>query len=300
MVGSSVCRKLKQSGYHNIITRSHSDLDLINNSRVTEFFSAERPEVVILAAAKVGGIQANIDAPAEFLFDNLSIQNNVIHNSHLHGVKKFIFLGSSCIYPKDCPQPMKEDHLLTGSLEPTNEGYALAKITGLKLIEYYKNQYNFDGFTLLPCNLYGTNDHFDLKKSHVLSSLVRRFCDGAENNDPKITLWGNGEAKREFMHVDDFSDALIHFIKTPPKESFINIGVGKDISIKELAQKISNAANFSGQILWDTSKPNGMMKKCLDVSRQIDTGFIPSITLDDGILQTINEYLELKQNGKIR
>ena len=299
MVGSAIVRQFIAQGYVNIITQTREELDLKNESKVAHFFSKHQPEIVILAAAKVGGIQANINSPAEFLYDNLAIQNNIIHQSHCHGVKQFVFLGSSCIYPKECPQPMKESHLLTGTLEPTNEGYALAKIAGLKMVEYYHKQYGMNAITLLPCNLYGTNDHFDLKNSHVLSALVRRFSDAVEQNVAEIKLWGTGCAKREFMHVDDLARAVLYFLEKPPCHQMMNIGVGEDISIFDLAHKIALATGYKGVIQWDSSKPEGMLKKCLDVSLQTLAGFDPKISLEQGIEKTIIEYNYLKSQGKI-
>jgi len=300
MVGSAILRNLKKNGYENIVTKSRVDLDLKNEFQVEQFFKENKPDIVILAAAKVGGIQANINAPAEFLFDNLTIQNNVIHQSYCHGVKKFFFLGSSCIYPKECPQPMSEEHLLSGSLEPTNEGYALAKIAGIKLVETYHQQYGFDSLSLIPCNLYGTNDHFDLKNSHVLSALVRRFSDAVEVNSSEITLWGTGKARREFLHVDDLASAVKFFLENPTQHRRINIGSGEDISIYDLAYKVAKARGYRGTINWDSSKPEGMLRKCLDISKQTSEGYSPLITLDQGIAQTISEYKELKRKGKIK
>lgn len=300
MVGSAIVRKLKQCGFESIIVRNREELDLLDGRQVLHFFEKEKPDVVILAAAKVGGIQANIDSPVQFLLDNLMIQNNVIKSAYQNGTKKFIFLASSCIYPKKCNQPMAEDMLMTGPLEPTNEGYALAKIAGIKLLEYFNRQYGFDGFSLLPCNLYGTNDHFDLKVAHVLSSLVRRFCDAKDHACPEVVLWGTGKAMREFMHVDDLASAVIYFMENPPKERLLNIGVGEDISILDLAQTIAELVGYHGEIKWDVSKPDGMLKKCMDVSKQKQYGFFPEISLKEGILKTIHEYRELKQKGVIQ
>lgn len=292
MVGSAFYRKLKSEGFDNIITKRSSELDLTNQEQVFSFFQETKPEYVILCAAKVGGINANIQAPAEFLFDNLAIQMNVIHASHLHNVKKIIFLGSSCIYPKESPQPMKEEYLLSGKLEPTNEGYAIAKIAGLKLIEKYHEQYNMNVLSLMPCNLYGPNDHFDLEKSHVLSALVKRFVDAKNNNTPTITLWGTGIAKREFLHVNDLAEAMFFLLNNYDSPEFINIGCGKDISIKELALLIAKETEYEGDILWDDTKPNGMLKKCLDVSKMENAGFFPKISIEEGIKEMIKIYKE--------
>lgn len=297
MVGSAVIRKLTNEGFSNIIVVEKSDLDLLDSSAVKDFFNTKRPEIVILAAAKVGGIQANIDSPTEFLSENLAIQLNVISSSFNSGVEKFVFLGSSCIYPKDSIQPMKEDYLLSGKLETTNEGYALAKIVGLKNLEYLKNQYGFDAISIMPCNLYGPNDSFDLTKSHVLSALVRRFIDAKDSNLPNVTLWGSGIARREFMHVDDCADVILFYVKKPRMDhSFINVGWGLDISILELAELIKGLVNYTGEITWDTSKPDGMLKKCMDVGRMNATGFQPKIKLKEGIIQMINIYKNLKES----
>jgi GDP-L-fucose synthase len=290
MVGSAVVRLLQKKGYENLLLRSRKELNLLDTVAVKEFFETEKPDVVILAAARVGGIQANIDHPAEFLYENLVIQNNIIHQSYLSGVKNFCFLGSSCIYPRECIQPMKEEYLLSGPLEPTNEGYAIAKIAGLKLIEFYKKQYGFNGVSLMPCNIYGTNDSFDPKHSHVLSALVKKMVDAEAGGAPDVTLWGTGEAKREFMHVDDAADAILFYLENKIDSSFINVGWGIDIPIKELAEKIAAIAGYKGDLLWDSSKPNGMMRKCMNVSRMKDSGFTPKIILDDGIKMLIDEY----------
>lgn len=296
MVGSSILRTLKNRGYSDIIVIDSKTLNLTNQTAVFDFFSKSKPDIVILAAAKVGGIQANIDNPATFLLDNLQIQNNVIEASFKNGVKKLVFLGSSCIYPRESPQPMKEEYLLTGKLEPTNEGYAIAKIAGIKLLEGMYKQYGFSSISLMPCNLYGPNDSFDLKHSHVLSSLVKRFTDTVQGNLESITLWGTGIARREFMHVDDLSSAVVFMIENYNSPDFINIGWGDDISIKELAIKIAQKTGYKGQILWDASKPEGMLRKCMDVSRMKEMGFSPNIKLDDGIEQMINLYKQSKNS----
>jgi len=296
MVGSSIKRLLDSQGFENVITENRKDLDLKDSVAVDNFFKKNRPEVAILAAAKVGGIQANIDAPVDFLVENLMIQNNVISSAFKHGVKKFLFLGSSCIYPRETNQPIKEKQLLTGTLEPTNEGYAIAKIAGIKLLNYNLRQFNFKSISLLPCNLYGTNDHFDLKVAHVLSSLVKRFSDAVSEGSSSITLWGTGIAKREFMHVDDLANAVLFFLQHDLDFEVLNIGWGIDITIKELAEKIASSTNYKGNINWDSSKPNGMLRKCLDVTKASSLGFKPSITLDEGIKRTIREYREIHTN----
>jgi GDP-L-fucose synthase len=296
MVGSATMRLMQQEGYTNLVYRSSKELNLTSQPAVHAFFEAEKPEVVILAAAKVGGIQANIDNPATFLIDNLQIQNNICEAALKNGVEKLVFLGSSCIYPKECPQPMKEEYLLTGKLEPTNEGYALAKIAGLKLLEGMHKQYGFNSISLMPCNLYGPNDSFDLKHSHVLSALVKRFTDAADNNDADITLWGTGIARREFLHVDDVARAIVFMMENYEDPAFINIGCGTDVSIKELAEMIAQKTGFKGEILWDSTKPNGMLKKCMDVSRMKALGFEPAISLEQGVDQMIEIYKKLKTN----
>jgi GDP-L-fucose synthase len=296
MVGSSIKRLLDTQGFENVITENRKDLDLKDSVAVDNFFKKNRPEVAILAAAKVGGIQANIDAPVDFLLENLMIQNNVISSAFKHGVEKFLFLGSSCIYPRETNQPIDEKQLLTGTLEPTNEGYAIAKIAGIKLLNYYFRQFNFKSITLLPCNLYGTNDHFDLKVAHVLSSLVKRFSDAVTEGSSSITLWGTGIAKREFMHVDDLANAVLFFLQHDLDFEVLNIGWGIDITIKELAKKIASSTNYKGNMNWDSSKPNGMLRKCLDVTKASSLGFKPSITLDEGIKRTIQEYREIHTN----
>ena len=297
MVGSSIVRQFEKRGYDNLILRSSSELDLRDGVAVKDFFDLEQPEVVVLAAARVGGIQANIDHPAEFLFENLMMQSNVIHQSYLHKVEKFCFLGSSCIYPRECPQPMREEYLLTGALEPTNEGYALAKISGLKMVEYYRKQYGFNGISVMPCNIYGTNDSFDPKHSHVLSSLVRRMVDAVDDGNDNVTVWGSGIARREFMHVDDASRAIVELLMTDSEYDLINVGWGSDISIKELADKIAECAGFEGEIKWDKTKPDGMLLKCMDVSRMKSLGFYPEISLDDGVVKTISEYRSIKESN---
>jgi GDP-L-fucose synthase len=295
MVGSAIVRLLRTRGFTNLILRTHRQLDLMDGVAVRHFFEAERPHTVILAAARVGGIQANIAHPAEFLFDNLVIQNNVIHQSYLHGVTKFCFIGSSCVYPRECPQPMKEEYLLTGPLEPTNEGYALAKIAGLKLAVFYRKQYGFPSVAVMPCNLYGTNDSYDPTHSHVLSALVKKFVDATDQEAESVVMWGTGRARREFMHVDDAAEAVLFFMEheAPPFE-FVNIGWGNDISISELASLIALKVGYPGRIVWDSSKPDGMPRKCLDVSRMKALDFTPQISLDKGIEKTIQEYRTLK------
>ena len=290
MVGSASLRVLQGQGYLNLLTATSKELDLTDQASVNLFFEKYKPEVVILCAAKVGGIQANIDNPATFLLDNLQIQNNVMTASLQNDVKQFVFLGSSCIYPKECPQPMKEGYLLTGALESTNEGYALAKIAGIKLLEGFKRQYGFSSITLIPCNLYGPNDSFDLTKSHVLSALVKRFVDAHTLQSPTITLWGTGTAQREFMHVDDMARAILFMLEKNGDHVIMNIGSGVDISIHELAEKIATLTGYTGKILWDHSKPDGMLKKCMDVNKMESLGFKPVMTLNASIEHMISIY----------
>lgn len=290
MVGSACLRKFQKEGYTNIITRTHAELDLRNQAAVKEFFECEKPEYVILAGAKVGGIMANKTHPAEFLLENLEIQNNVINQSFLNKVKKFCFLGSSCIYPCKAQQPIKEEYLLTGPLEPTNEGYALAKIAGYKLCYYLAKQYGFNAVSLMPCNLYGTNDNYDPENSHVFPAFIRRFVEAAANNIPEITLWGTGAPLREFLHVDDVANAVYFFMQNHNDPEVVNIGYGSDITIKELAEMIASAAGYNGKILWDASRPDGMYRKLMDSSRAHELGWRPQITLEEGIRRTILEY----------
>ena len=297
MVGSAILRKLKERGYRDIVCSTHEHLDLTQQKQVEEFFDKEQPEYVFLAAARVGGIQANIDHSAEFLYENLSIQNNVIHQSYLHGVKKLCFLGSSCIYPRACPQPMKEEYLLTGSLEPTNEGYALAKIAGLKMIEFYRKQYGLPWISVMPCNLYGTNNSFDPLNSHVLSALVKKIVDAVDDERKSVTIWGTGTARREFMHINDAAEAFLFLMEQYDSGRIINIGWGEDVSIKELAALIAEKAGFQGSLIWDKSRPDGMPRKCMDVSRMKSFGYSPVITLEEGIEKTITEYRELKRKN---
>ena len=299
MLGTATLNRFKEAGYTNIITATHAELDLTDQHAVEGFFHKEKPEYVIHIAAKVGGIKANIDYPALFLYDNLMMQANMIHSSHKNGVKKFVFLGSSCIYPKESPQPMKEEYLLSGKLEPTNEGYAIGKITGIKLLETYHQQYGFKSISLMPSNLYGPNDSFDLSHAHVLSSLVKRFVDAKEQNATSVTLWGTGIARREFLHVNDCAGAILFMFENYNSPDFINIGTGEDISIIDLAEMIAKKANYTGEIIWDSTKPNGMLRKCMDVSKMKTTGFQPETDLEQGIDQVIKRYKELRNENTI-
>jgi len=294
MVGSAIIRELEKRGYEKILTASHAQLDLCNQRDVNHFFKINKPEFVFIAAARVGGINANRLHPAEFLYENSMIQSNLLHASCEYKTKKMIFLGSSCIYPRESPQPMKEEYLMTGPLEPTNEGYALAKISGIKMAQYYHQQYGMNVLCPIPCNLYGTNDHFNLETAHVLAALVKRFVDAKETGDSKITLWGTGSARREFLHVDDFSRALMVLLEKWEKPDIINVGSGTDISIYDLACKIKNKVGFNGEIVWDTSMPDGMPRKCLDVTNIKNLGFSPIISLEDGITSMIDQYRAIR------
>lgn len=295
MVGSAFARFLEKKNYTKLIFATKKELNLCSDEQLDNFFIKHKPEVVIMTAAKVGGISANIANPYEFLIENLKIQNNLFSISVKHNVKEIIFLGSSCIYPANCPQPMKEQYLLNGPLEATNEGYALAKITGLKIANYISKQFGIRAVSFMPCNLYGTNDHFDLNRSHVLSSLVKKFVDAVDNNKKTVQLLGTGEIFREFMHVDDLVEAIFIIHSKIPNGSYINIGSGTEISIKELANRIAKFSNYQGEILWDISKPDGIKNKLLDNSLMIKYGFKPKISLDYGIKKTINEYKEIKK-----
>ena len=295
MLGSKTLELFRQNGYSNILVATHQELDLKNQQAVSDFFEKEKPEYVIHIAAKVGGIKANIDNPAIFLYDNLIMQANIINSAYENQVKKFVFIASSCIYPRKSIQPMKEEYLLDGKLEPTNEGYAIGKIAGIKLLETYHTQYGFNGISLIPSNLYGPNDTFDLNHAHVLSSLVKRFTDAKNNNDPTITLWGTGIARREFLHVNDFANAILYFFENYNSPKPINIGPGNDISIKELATLMASKINYQGQIIWDDTKPNGMLQKCMDVTNMKNEGFEPTISLEKGIDEVIESYKNIVQ-----
>ncbi len=294
MVGSSIIRRLKILGYNNIIAKKSEELDLRNQICVARFFEKEKPEYVFLAAAKVGGIGENIAHPASMLYDNLAIQNNVLQYSYKSGVKKLVFLGSSCIYPRLCPQPMKEEYLLTGPLEPTNEGYALAKIVGLKMCEYYNKQYFTNFISIMPCNLYGINDHYNESSSHVMSSLIKRFYDAKMKQQPEVVVWGTGNARREFLFIDDFAEACVYLMEVYNDNTFINVGSGTDITIKDLAQTIANLIDYNGKISFDTKKPDGMPQKVVDVSRVNELGWKSSTTLKEGIKLTLEDYLKQK------
>jgi GDP-L-fucose synthase len=292
MVGAAITRNLISRGYTNIIGRSHSKLDLTDQKAVREFFEAEKPEYVFLAAAKVGGIHANNVYPADFIMTNLQIQCNIIDSAYKSGVKKLIFLGSSCIYPKLCPQPIKEEYLLTGSLEPTNEAYALAKISGLKMCQFYNRQYGTDYISVMPTNLYGSHDNFELSNSHVLPALMRKFHEARIGDAQEVEVWGTGRALREFLHVDDMADACVYLMETYSGDDFINVGTGNDVSIGELADIIGKAVGYKGRIVFNTSKPDGTPRKLLDVSRLEALGWKYGIGLEDGIRKTYEWFLK--------
>lgn len=294
LVGSAIVRHLQDAGFNNLVLRTHAELDLISQEAVREFFESEKPEYVFLAAAKVGGIRANMESPAQFLYDNIVIQTNIIHQAYLSSVKKILILGSSCIYPRECPQPMKEEYLLDGKLEPTNEGYALSKIVALKMGEFYKRQYGFNAISVMPCNLYGQNDSFDPLHSHVLSATVKKFVDAIDEGKDTVVMWGTGNARREFLNVDDMAAACLFMMERYEGETFINIGCGEDYSIRELAETVARLTGFKGKIEWDTTKPDGMMKKCMDVTRMKEMGFEPRISLEEGIKHVIEEYKQYK------
>lgn len=292
MVGAAIVRNLTEKGYTSIIGRSHSELDLTDQKAVNDFFETEKPEYVFLAAAKVGGIHANNVYPADFIMINLQIQCNVINSAYKTGAKKLMFLGSSCIYPKLCPQPIKEEYLLTGSLEPTNEAYALAKISGLKMCQFYNRQYGTDYTSVMPTNLYGSHDNFDLNNSHVLPALMRKFHEAKVSNAPEVEVWGTGKALREFLHVDDMADACVYLMETYSGDDFVNVGTGKDVSIGELASIIGKAVGYKGRIVFNTSKPDGTPRKLLDVSRLEALGWKYRIELEDGVRKTYEWFLD--------
>ena len=296
MVGSACLRALNQSGYSNIIVKSRSELDLTNQGDIQDFINEEKPYAIIDAAAKVGGILVNDKYPYEFLMDNLQIQNNLISAAHEFNIPKFIFLGSSCIYPKLSPQPIKEEYLLNGPLEPTNQWYAIAKISGVKLIEALRKQYNRDYVSLMPTNLYGPNDNFDLETSHVLPALMRKFHEAKNNNLSNVELWGSGNPKREFLHVDDLGSAIIFALNNEMRESLYNVGSGLDLSIKELSEIIKDTVGYNGTVLWDRSKPDGTPRKLMTSARMKSLGWEPIISLKEGIKSTYNWFLSKKVN----
>jgi GDP-L-fucose synthase len=292
LVGSAVLRALEAQGYHNLVLATHHELDLTRQDAVEAFFAAHQPDYVILSAAKVGGIQANNTYRGEFLYDNLMIEANVIHSAYQHGVKKLLCLGSSCIYPKLCPQPMAESALLTGLLEPTNEPYAIAKIAGLKLCENYCRQYGVNFISAMPTNLYGINDNFDLANSHVLPALMRKFHEAKLQGDAAVTVWGTGAPMREFLFVDDLADALVFLMQTYDDPEFVNVGTGQEVSIKELALMIKAVVGFAGELIFDPTKPDGTPRKLLDLSKLEKTGWRAKTSLKEGLEQTYQWFTE--------
>ena len=291
MVGSAVMRRLKTEAFSNVVTRERAQLDLTNESAVAKFFERERPHIVLVAAAKVGGIKANNDYPVEFLVENLRIQNNVIRSAYENGVRKLLFLGSSCIYPKFAPQPILESTLLSGPLEPTNEAYAIAKIAGIKLCQAFSREYGANFISAMPTNLYGPNDNFDLETSHVLAALLRKAHEAKTRNDRKLVVWGTGKPRREFLHVDDLAAACLLLLEKYDSPEIINVGCGEDISIGELAELICEIVGFDGQLAWDTTKPDGTPRKLLDVSKIRALGWRPAITLRNGIKGTYDWFV---------
>lgn len=299
MVGSSILRKLQVEGYTNVVVRKRSELDLLNQESVDRFFKIEKPKIVFLAAARVGGIMANVRHQADFLYENLQIQNNVMRAASQNETKKFIFLGSSCIYPRDCPQPIKEEYFLTAPFEPTNEGYAIAKIAGMKLCSFLAKEGVWDSLSIIPCNLYGPGDNFDADTSHVMAALVRRFVDAVWRGDKVVTCWGTGTPRREFLHVDDLVRCIFMLLENNPYGSDpINVGYGSDLTIKELADVIAFKSGFKGEIIWNTTKPDGMMRKLMDSTRVERIGFKPEITLESGIELLISEYATHTNNSE--
>jgi GDP-L-fucose synthase len=304
MAGSAICRALQRAGYSNLLTASRTELDLLDGVAVQRWFEQHHPTVVVLAAAKVGGIQANNNYPADFLLDNLKIQTNVIETAWRSGVRRLLFLGSSCIYPKLAEQPIREEALLTGPLEPTNAWYAIAKITGIKLCEALRRQHGFDAISLMPTNLYGPGDNYHPTNSHVLPALIRRFHEAAEANAPSVTCWGSGTPMREFLHVDDLGEACVfaleHWQPGPEEQQFLNVGTGVDLAIRELAEAVAAATGFTGEILWDASKPDGTPKKQLNVSRLAELGWRARISLREGLESTVALFRDQLRQQLVR
>jgi GDP-L-fucose synthase len=303
MAGSAICRALQRKGYGNLLTAGRAELDLEDSAAVRAWFEAQRPEVVVLAAAKVGGIYANDTYPADFLLQNLKIQNNVIESAWRCGTRRLLFLGSSCIYPRDCPQPIKEEYLLTGPLEPTNECYAIAKITGIKLCQALRQQYGFDAISLMPTNLYGPGDNYHPTNSHVLPALIRRFYEAKHDKAASVQCWGSGSPRREFLHADDLGEACVHALEVylcNPNDhiAHLNVGTGNDLTIKELAKQVSEVIGFRGKIIWDTTKPDGTPQKLLDITRLTATGWKARISLSDGLSSTVDYFKQLSTLGE--
>lgn len=292
LVGSAITRALVARGFKNLVLKTHAELDLLDQAKVAAFFATEKPEYVFLAAAKVGGIGANQKYPGEMIYENLTVQSNVLESARKNGVQKLLFLGSSCIYPRLASQPIKEEYLLTGELEPTNRSYAVAKIAGIVTCQSYNEQYGTNFISVMPTNLYGPHDNFDLERSHAVPALIRKFHEAVKNNTPEVTLWSSGAARREFLHVDDFADAALFLMEHYDDKGIVNVGTGEDISIKELAELMKKVSGFSGNILWDTSKPDGTPRKLLDVSKIHTLGWKHKITLEDGLKDTLRWYTE--------
>lgn len=296
LVGSAICRALIREGYENLLTRTHTELDLCDQAAVRDFFAQHRPHVVVLAAAKVGGIHANATYPAEFIYQNLQIQNNVIDSAYRNDCKKLLFLGSSCIYPKMCPQPIKEEYLLTGPLEPTNDAYALAKIAGIKMCQAYRKQYGFDAISAMPTNLYGPGDNYHPENSHVIPALIRRFHEAKVAGVEKVTIWGTGKALREFLYVDDMAEACIFLLENYSDFEHVNVGCGSDISIIDTARLIARVVGFEGRIDTDPTKPDGTPRKLMDCSKLFNMGWKPRVDLEEGLHDAYNDFLQNQQN----
>lgn len=300
MVGSAIVRLLRAEGYENVITRTRAELDLTNQQSVFDFYASERPEVAIIAAAKVGGIHANNTYPAEFMYENLAIAQNSIHAAYKNGVDRLLFLGSTCIYPKFAEQPISEDSLLTGMLEPTNEAYAVAKIAGLKLCQYYRNQYGVTYHSAMPTNLYGPGDNYHPENSHVLPALIRRFHEAKENGADEVTVWGSGKPLREFLHADDAAAGVMHLLRLENPPDWVNLGCGSDISIGDLASLVKRVVGFEGDLNFDTTKPDGTPRKLTDISKIQETGWAPSIPIEEGVKKAYASFLSEMRDGTIR
>lgn len=299
LVGSAIVRNLESKGYTNIVTRTHKELDLKNQAEVFDFFAKEKPDVVVLAAAKVGGINANNTAPAEFAYENMQIQCNVIHASHVNSVKKLLFLGSTCIYPKMAPQPIPEDALLTGPLEVTNEAYAIAKISGLEMCKFYKRQYGDDFISCMPTNLYGPRDNYDLSGSHVMPAMIRKFHEAKVNNAPSVELWGTGSPLREFLYVDDMADACVFLLENYSGEQHVNIGTGKEVSIKQLAETVKRTVGYEGEIVWNSDMPDGTPRKLTDVTKLHELGWNHKVELEEGVELAYKWFVDNISNARM-
>jgi len=300
MVGSAIVRALRARGHGNLILRTREELDLLNAGEVRNFYAKEKPEVVIVAAARVGGIHANSTYPAEFIHENLAIAHNMVHEAWRHGVKRLLFLGSSCIYPREAPQPMTEECLLTSPLEPTNEAYAIAKITGLKLCQYYRKQYGVLFHSAMPTNLYGPGDNYHPENSHVIPALIRRFHEAVLSKAPSVTLWGTGVARREFLHADDLADGVLAVLGMENPPDWINVGYGSDVTIREVAGVIAKITGFQGELVWDSSKPDGTLRKLMDSSKLLATGWRPKYELEIGLRHAYEDFLAAQSGGQLR